>query len=205
LNTKTFNQIISGVFHPIIYPLLATLVFLYASPRFLPNSTIGFFLTTVGIGTIFFPLLLLYILLKSQIINSFYLREIPERKYPFIIFILMAIILSRIFFKIEYAYDLGVYFIAGSMSFLIGYWFLYLKIKLSMHTMGLGSFLGFIFQLSMFYQLNFLWTIALLFAIFGLVAKARIDLDAHDLKETVLGFVIGIIPQLLIPYLYQNI
>jgi hypothetical protein len=199
-----FNQIISVLFHPIIYPMIATLIFLFYTPHFFPARTKWVFVWIVLVATMIFPLIFLYFLKKSEIITSYYLKGITERKYPFVIFTLIALILNRMFFKMGIAYDLGVFFIAASMSFLVGYWFLWFKIKVSIHTLGLGSLIGFLAQLSIFYQINFLIQIASLFILFGIVAKARIELQAHDFKEVLLGFVIGILPQLLIPFMYQN-
>jgi MFS family permease len=205
LTSHNFNRFLSVIVHPILYPLLATLVFLYFTPRYFPVYTQYIFLSMVLIGTIAFPLLILGILKKSKLIESFHLSDQSERKTPLIVFTLMALMMSRVFFKLESSYDLGVYFIAGSMSFLIAYWFLWLRYKLSLHTMGLGSFLGFILQLSLNYHLNYLLLIGSLFVFFGIIAKARIELGAHNFKETIWGFVMGILPQLLIPFLYQNI
>jgi len=205
LTSHNFNRFLSVIVHPILYPLLATLVFLYFTPRYFTVYTQYIFLSMVLIGTIAFPLLILGILKKSKLIESFHLSAQSERKTPLIVFTLMALMMSRVFFKLESSYDLGVYFIAGSMSFLIAYWFLWLRYKLSLHTMGLGSFLGFILQLSLNYHLNCLLLIGSLFVFFGIIAKARIELGAHNFKETIWGFVMGILPQLLIPFLYQNI
>jgi hypothetical protein len=205
LTSQNLNRLLSVIFHPILYPLLATLVFLYWTPRYFPAYTQYVFMTMVLIGTIAFPLLILGILKKSKLIESFHLSDHSERKFPLIVFTLMALMMSRVFFKLETSYDLGVYFIAGSMSFLIAYWFLWFRYKLSLHTMGLGSFIGFLMQLSLNYHLNYLFLIGFLFMFFGIIAKARIELGAHNFKETIWGFGLGILPQLLIPLLYQNI
>lgn len=199
------NYIISVIFHPIIYPLIATFIYLYYAPKYIYEQARWIMLGLVFFGTIILPLILLLILKLTNQIESLQLHKITERKYPFIIFTIIALMLSRVFFKMDFTYDLGVYYIAGAMSFLTGYWFLFFHKKISIHTMGLGNLTGFIMQLSLYYQLNFLVLIAFLFLLFGVVSQARIKMRAHTLGETILGFVLGIIPQLILPYLYQNI
>ncbi len=205
MKPNTFNRFISIFFHPIFYPLIASLVFIFYIPRFIQERMLGILLGIVFFGTILFPTVMLFVLKKTKLIETYYLNNIVERKFPLIIFTLLALMLSRVFFKMEVSYDLAIFFIAGSMSFLIGYWFLWFHIKMSIHTLGLGGLIGFIIQLSMNYHLNFLFLIAILFVLFGLVAKARYDLGAHNFKEIFWGFIIGIFPQLLIPLWYQNI
>ncbi len=203
--TKSFYPFVAVLLHPIFYPLLATIFFLYFTPRYLKSDFQVYILVAVFIGTILFPLVFLFVLKYAKIITSFLLKVPQERKYPFAIFTILALLMSRIFFKIESTYGLGVYFMAGSIAFLIGYWFLLSGEKISLHTMGIGSFIGFVIEMSWVYQINYLTLLILSFVLFGVVAHNRITLKAHTFRETMYGFIIGFLPQLLIPLIYQNI
>lgn len=138
-------------------------------------------------------------------IHSFHLSSIEERKFPLLLFTFLAILIGRMLFKLVLVNDLAIYFIAGSFAMLLAYWFLWLKIKVSIHSIGVGGLIGFIIQISITFQQNYLILIALLFVLFGIVANARLQLKAHSFREVLLGLVFGIIPQVLTPLIYQNI
>ncbi len=138
-------------------------------------------------------------------IHSFHLSSIEERKFPLLLFAFLAIVIGRMLFKLVLVNDLAIYFIAGGFSMLLAYWFLWLKIKVSIHTIGVGGLIGFIIQMSMIFYQNYLIILALLFVLFGVVANARLKLKAHSFREVLWGLIFGIIPQLFIPFIYQNI
>jgi hypothetical protein len=134
-------------------------------------------------------------------IQSFHLEGINERKYPLVLFSFIGFLLSKLLFKINFVDDLAIYFLAGAISMLIVVGMLWLRIKVSIHTLGIGSLIGFVIRVSLVYKLNLLIVIALLFALFGVVAKSRLKLNAHITNEVVLGLMFGILSQLLVPYL----
>lgn len=71
------------------------------------------------------------------------------------------------------------------------YFLLYFNIKASLHITGMSGFMAFIILLSHYFQINLIGLIALLFFLTGLLATARIILDAHKPTELVMGFLIG--------------
>jgi hypothetical protein len=138
-------------------------------------------------------------------IHSFHLRSIEERKFPLLLFAFLAILIGRMLFKLVLVNDLAIYFVSGGFAMLLAYWFLWLEIKVSIHTMGVGSLIGFVIQISLSYHQNYLVVIALLFVLFGVLANSRLNLKAHTFREVLWGLFIGILPQLLSPLIYQNI
>lgn len=201
----SFHRFISSFLHPIIFPLLSSLFYLYTVPRFISNQHKIIILLLVFIGTYFIPILLLYILKQMKMITNFHLSSIEERKFPLLLFSILAILLGRMLFKITIVNDLAVYFVAGGIALLLIYWFLWLGLKVSIHTLGIGGFIGFMIHLSYSYQQNYLPAIAILFLIFGVIGNARIKLKAHSLTEVFIGLLLGVLVQLLVPYIYQNI
>lgn len=79
-----------------------------------------------------------------------------------------------------------------------------IKIKTSLHTLGIGGIIGFVMVMSYEYQLNFNALLAALFIMAGGIAVSRLALNAHRPKEVYLGFLIGIISQLISFQIYQN-
>jgi len=201
----SFHRFISSFLHPIIFPLLGSVFYLFVLPRFISNERKIIILLLVFIGTYLLPVFLLYVLKQLKMISSFHLPSIEERKFPLLLFTFLATLIGRLLFKLALINDLAIYFIAGGFALLLVYFFLWMRLKVSIHTMGVGGLIGFILQLSLSYEQNYLPVTAFLFMLFGVIANARLQLRAHTFKEVILGLIIGFIPQLLVPYIYQNI
>lgn len=138
-------------------------------------------------------------------ISSFHLSTLEERKFPLLLLTFLAILLGRMLFKLAIVNDLAIYFMAGGLALLLTYWFLWLGFKVSIHTLGVGGFIGFVLQLSYSYHQNYLPVLAVLFLVFGVIGNARIKLKAHSFTEVVLGLLLGVLSQVLVPLIYQNI
>lgn len=69
--------------------------------------------------------------------------------------------------------------------------------------MGWASLIGFLMQLSLLYHYNFLISISVLVVLIGIIAQARIALGDHQLSETVWGVFLGIIPQIVVLFIFS--
>ena len=83
------------------------------------------------------------------------------------------------------------------------YLFFALKIKSSLHMLGMGGIIGFVMIMSFEYQLNFNALLASLFLVAGLIGVARLSLKAHSPAEVYIGFLVGVISQWLSYELYR--
>lgn len=200
-----FSKVISYLFHPIVFPLVGTLIYLYTTPRYTSKRTKLILLFAVFIGTYILPIMLLVMLKGLDMIQSYHLKTLDERKFPILFFSFLAILVGRLFFQLQVVDDLAIFFISGGLSFLVMYGLLWLQVKVSIHTLGIGSLIGFLMNLSLAYHHSYLYSIAFLFILFGIVAKARLRLRAHTFSEVIWGILLGIVLQLVIPLLYQNI
>jgi len=200
-----FSKAISYLFHPIIFPLIGTLIYLFTTPRYTSKKTKSLLVLVVFIGTYILPIILLAFLKGMGMIKSFHLSTIEERKFPTLFFSFLAILVGRLFFQIQVVDNLAIFFISGGLSFLLIYGLLWLQIKVSIHTLGIGGLIGFLLNLSLVFHHNYLYAIAFLFFLFGMVSSARLKLKAHNFQEVVWGIIIGIMVQLLVPLIYQNI
>ncbi len=63
---------------------------------------------------------------------------------------------------------------------------------------GMGGLVFFIIGLSIHNSVNVINTVAFLFMMTGFVAASRLQMKAHDNKELVVGFLIGLIPQVIL-------
>ena len=200
-----FSKAISYLFHPIIFPLIGALIYLFTTPRYTSKRTKSLLVLVVFIGTFILPIILLAFLKGMGMIKSFHLSTIEERKFPTLFFSFLAILVGRLFFQIQVVDNLAFFFISGGFSFLIVYGLLWFSFKVSIHTLGIGGFIGFLINLSLFYHHNYLYIIALLFFLFGIIAKARLKLKAHNFTEVIWGVILGVLVQIVIPFIYQNI
>lgn len=201
-NEDAFSKAISYLFHPIIYPLIGTIIYLFTTPRYTSKKTKLLLILVVFIGTYLLPIIFLAFLKGMGMIATLHLATFEERKFPTLFFSFLAIVVGRFFFKIQVVDSLALFFISGGLSFLIVYGLLWAQFKLSIHTLGIGGLIGFLINLSLDFQHNYLYSIAFLFVLFGFVAKARLKLNAHSFTEVIWGIVLGVLVQLFVPLLY---
>ena len=195
------NHYISYIFHPIVFPFFGTLFYFFVLPKYISERQISFVLITIAVGTILLPIVLLFFLKNANMISSFSLSNIEERKYPLLLFSIIGFLIGKLLLKLTLVNDLAVFIFAGSLGMLVIYAFLWVEKKVSIHALGIGGFVGFMLYLSYSYSLNLLLFIALGFVLFGIIANARLQLKAHNAQEVVYGFVIGVGLQLLFPNL----
>lgn len=62
---------------------------------------------------------------------------------------------------------------------------------------GISSLTVFVVGISLHYQINAINIIAFLILMNGIVASSRLEMNAHNNKELIIGFFLGIIPQVL--------
>lgn len=203
--TADLAKKISSVFHPISYPLVTLLLYFILIPRYFNWSVKLVIISIVILGSVIFPILLLYYLKNIGFIETINMPSPKERKLPLIVIIMIALMMGRVFYNMQITEDISFYFFAGAVSLSLAYFLLWMSIKISLHAMGLGSMIGFVIYLSMYYQLNFLLTISVLFIIFGIVGKARVDLKSHNNFEVLTGLILGVFLQIVIPLVYQKI
>ncbi|RZW43778.1 MAG: hypothetical protein EX263_11375 [Flavobacteriaceae bacterium] len=131
-------------------------------------------------------------------IKSMHLETARERVIPLIIFIFIIIlIMNRVFPSNELIEP--YYFMVGILGSTISCLILaLLKIKASIHMMAIGGVLMFFIALGIHFNINIIGSIALIFIIAGAVASSRLHLRAHSAIEIVIGFFIGLLPQLVI-------
>ncbi len=68
--------------------------------------------------------------------------------------------------------------------------------------MAISGLTVFIIGLNMHLQMHNPYWPALLILLTGIVASSRLEMNAHTAKELIIGFFVGIIPQILFLYLW---
>lgn len=196
--TKPIFKTISFVFHPLLMPFLGVLFYFFKSPRFIPIATVEAKLFSIAILTIILPILLFYLLKTINKINTFYLKTTEERIWPLILnCAILILILKRVLTSNEIP-ELYYFFIGILYSNFACLILALLKFKASIHMIASAGLFMFIIAIGIHFKININSYIALMCIIIGAVASARLDLKAHSAIELVIGFFIGLIPQLIV-------
>jgi len=200
-----FYKIISFVFHPLLFSFIGTFLFLFLSPKHFIKQQEYIILIVIFVSTYILPILLLILLKKMEFINDYHLRTIEERKFPILFFTVLSFLIGRMLLNIQIVNLLAFSFFGVTLALSATYLLFHFNIKSSLHTLGMGGLVGFVIIMSLEYQLNFNLIIAILFVVSGVVAVSRIKLNAHQNKEVYIGFLIGILSQIISFQVYQSI
>ncbi|MDP6922367.1 MAG: hypothetical protein QGH06_05280 [Lutibacter sp.] len=200
---KRFSTLVSYVFHPVNFPLTGSILYFISLPSYLLKVQEYTLLTGIFIGAYLIPLLFFFLLRRFGVIRHFHLASLEERKFPTLLFITIACMMGHWLHRIGMVDGLALYFYGYGASLMVIYLLLHLKCKASLHLLAISGLLGFLLCHSLTYRLNLLLPIALLFSIMGLVARARLVLGVHNLKELWIGFLTGIIPQFIAYFFYS--
>jgi len=198
-----FHKLISYLFHPLLFSFIGTFLFLFLSPKHFVKRQEYIILFVIFVSTYILPIFLLALLKKMNLINSYHLTTIEERKFPIIFFIVLSFMIGKMLLNIQIVDLLAYSFFGVALALVFTYLLFRLNIKTSLHTLGVGGLVGFVIMLSYEYQLNFNLIIAILFIISGFVAVSRLKLNAHQPKEVYIGFLLGIITQWISFQIYQ--
>jgi len=79
-----------------------------------------------------------------------------------------------------------------------------LKFKASIHMIAVSGLFMFFIVLSIHFSININEILALMCIIMGAVATSRLHLKAHNYKELIMGFFIGVMPQLILVNYWLN-
>lgn len=189
---------ISYVFHPLIMPLLGVLFYFEISPKFYPEEIIYVKLISLSILTIILPILLYFLLKTLGRVDSIELKTANERIIPLAVnCLILVLILQRVVSEHEIV-ELYYFFLGILISNLTCLILAIVKFRASIHLIGISGLFMFFIALSIHFKININNTLALMSIITGAIATSRLHLEAHNYKELILGFFVGMLPQLLL-------
>ncbi|HAV53712.1 MULTISPECIES: hypothetical protein [Aequorivita] len=195
---RFFLKAASYIFHPLLMPLLGTVLYFNVTPRYLEPELMRANLFAIGIITVLIPLVVFFLLKNLGVVETIYLKEVRERKFPLMIqCILLLLIIKMIFDPYEdpelYYFFVGMLFSAFSALVMVLF-----KLKVSLHQMGVAGILMFLVGLSAHFKINLLVTISFFLFVNGWVASSRLNSDSHTYPELGIGLLLGAIPQLIL-------
>ncbi|MBL4653104.1 MAG: hypothetical protein JKY53_09635 [Flavobacteriales bacterium] len=199
---KFLANFISVVFHPLFIPLYCVWI-IFSSPIYIvyqipPDAQYVTYII-VGIFTLLMPAGSALVLWKMDGITDIKMKNQEERKLPFI--------MSAIFYGTAYFSLAQVGFpkivtnaLLGATISLVLLFLLNYKQKTSAHMVGIGGLSGIVYAVSEIYiegVSQFLFPAILLT---GLVAYARLRLNAHRPVEIYMGLLVGFLPEYLLQW-----
>jgi membrane-associated phospholipid phosphatase len=188
--------LLSVVFQPLLMPSLVFGLLFFAVPQAssIPESFKARLFYLIVTSTLLIPMVLMLGLRWSGMVKSLHFEEKSDRRTPFIL-VTLFYLLTTYFLKEKTELDpilwQGMGTITFSVVLLTGITFFW---KMSAHTTGIGGVLGVLGILGVYFpslDLAYLLVAALLLG--GLVASARLYLDAHSPAEVYVGLLVGFV------------
>jgi len=148
--------------------------------------------------TIVLPILLFYTLKKSKIIDSIHLKTTRERIVPLILNTIIVILIIQFIIPIISYIELYYFFTGILLSTIACLFLAFLKFKASIHMIAISGLLMYLIATGVHFNIDITIIVALLIVITGAVATSRLYMKAHTFSELIVGFFIGLIPQLIL-------
>nr|WP_315243407.1 hypothetical protein [uncultured Flavobacterium sp.] len=199
---KKILPIFSYILHPIFISMYATLFYLFYKDDAFTIQEKYFVLFQILIITVIVPLLFFLLLRSTGNVKSVMIHETSQRIIPLILQCFLFILLVKRSIIITRYPELHFFFLGGLFSTIMALIYSLFKIKASLHMMAISGCAVFVIGLNMHLQLHNPYWPALLILLTGIAATSRLEMNAHTYKELLIGFLIGIMPQVLFLYLW---
>ena len=195
---KKILPLFSYLFHPIFIPIFGTLFYYYLSGLNNSKESVSWLLFDVAIFTFVLPLSFLFILKSFDKVDSLMLSDISQRKIPLLMQILLLVILITKYVTWTLHPELFFFFLGATVSAFSAYILIFTKIKASIHIIAISALCYFVIGLNVHHGLQNSITIILLFVLTAIIASSRIVMKAHNVKEIIVGYVVGMLPQIIL-------
>ncbi len=202
-----FAHIVSFICHPVFSPLVMAFVVYKLTPAgfdVLPPKQLGLWFISIGITAVFFPLFSIGLMKPLGFIGSYHMPTARERTIPLMATMIFYFWISHVFNSIPGAVPLifKVLFLGNFWGVIILF-LINIFTKISMHTAAAGSMIGIIIVLNITSPVNMVVPLFAAIIIAGIIGTARSILGAHQRGDIWLGYIIGILVQ-LVAYVYMK-
>ena len=190
-----FPWIISGLLHPLLMPSIGVwLIFNSGSMLSLINPAVQYKIIGIVFGfTFLLPALILPIFLYFRWMGHWDASERNERVFP--------IAITAIIYYYTYSFLKGQHMLMFIALFILAISIVMIILmitnfftKISLHMAGIGGVCGLLLYMSMRISSINGWFFIVALFLAGLIAFARLKLNAHSPLQIVYGFIAGFIP-----------
>jgi len=197
-----FSKYISYFFHPINFSIIGAILYFLFVPKYIYKPQEYLLLSIIIIGTYIFPLILVFLMKQTGMIQSYQMDTIEERKFPTLLLIAISIFIGNWLYESTLVNLLALSYFAYGLCLILIYIAYYFKFKISVHMVAIGGLIGFLLYFSYYYKINLIYLLASLFILSGIIATARLKLKAHTFSEVLVGLFLGIMSQLIVYSFY---
>jgi hypothetical protein len=195
---RHWPNIVSYVFHPLFVPTYAVASYFSLRIDFFTLPQKYLILVQVSLMTVILPLLFFLLLRSMGRVASVMIPDPSQRRWPLIFQITLLFLLITRSLTADISPVLFNFFLGGIISSAIAFGLLFLRMKISLHALSMAAWLGLMLSLAWHFALAIDVTLAILMLLTGAVLSARLFLKAHTVTELAIGFVSGLIPQLVL-------
>lgn len=199
---KNILPIFSYLFHPLFISVYAAAFFFILFLDFFVMQEIYLYMIQIVIITVLIPISLFYLLLSLGKVDSIMIAQLSQRKFPLTVNCILLLILTQKSITIDRIPELYFFFFGAFWSTVLAIILLFLKVKASLHMLGMATLTFFIIGLSSKVEVPLLYTIATFITLNGFVASSRLQMKAHTFFELIIGFFCGAIPQFCMWYFW---
>jgi len=182
--------------------MFGTIFFFFISTFYYTNQQKYLILLQIGVVTILIPIAFFYFLRSFEKVDNVMVPDLSQRKIPLLFQGMILYLLLSNTIKENILPELYFYLLGGLVSTFILLLLLFLKVKASIHLVGISALTVFVGALSLHFEVNVIYSIAVLVLLNGLVATSRLELKAHTYKEILFGFLTGFLPQLVLTHFW---
>ena len=189
---------VSYIFHPLFIPMGGTISYFLITPKFSSLQLQSGNVLPIFILTVIIPIILFLILRNLGLISSIFAPKLEERKYPLYLSMIIHFMILYKVIPLNYINELYYFFVGLLIASFTTLLLLFARIKASVHLLGMGSILVYLVGLSIHFEINITFAIAIFTFMTGLVATSRLFMKAHSKIELVIGFLVGCCSQLFV-------
>lgn len=202
----TLARTLSAVFHPLLMPTILFSILLFRTPAVLGVDTFNTtfklsLLLLIGISTFFVPAFLIYFMHRMGHVRSLHMDELRDRRLPYFLTALLYTTTTLLFaFRLsplsDIAPEIGI--VLGSITVsvtLVGLISLFWKI--SAHSVGVSGMVGALLGIAIKSgEITLLSPLLAVIVLAGLLASARLHLNAHTPAQVTAGMGLGLLVSL---------
>jgi len=199
-----FSKSVSVMFHPLLMPTYALIIIFNSGTHYsyMPFQAQKIIYVLIFLTTFLIPVSIIPFLLQLKLISTFQLNERKDRIIPLFVtaisYYFSFYLLNQLPFHVPQF--IKILILASAILIIINL-FINLKWKISSHLIGISGLLSLIFIYAIVYYANLLYVLVLITLISGIVAFARLKLNAHSPQQIYLGFLLGFLGMMVIIYL----
>lgn len=196
----SFPKFLSWLLHPSLLTTYFLILIFQITPLpigYLSASGRLVILSLVFVFTFLLPGLTAFILMKTKVIDSLEMHTIAERKLPFLAATIYYLTCFYLLKELRLP-PLYLLMMLGATSVVLLASMINIFWKISIHMLGIGGVCGAILGISQKISGDLIWIFVLLILLSGLLAQARLSLEAHSKSQVYWGFIAGFFCEFLI-------